>query len=50
MHLSALDLLLVTVFVSPLEDTFVTGVQAACNLQFEDRVGPGDITGRKVCH
>lgn len=49
MHLSASDLLLVTVFVSPL-DTFVTGVQAACNLQFEDRVGPGDITGRKVCH
>lgn len=48
MHVSASSLLLVIVFRFPLENVLVTGVQEACTLQFEERVGPDDITGRKV--
>ena len=50
MHVSASGLLLVIIFLFPLENMFITGVQEACNLQFEDRVEPDDITGRKVSH
>ena len=50
MHVSASGLLLVIIFLFPLENMFITGVQEACTLQFEDRVEPDDITERKVSH
>ena len=48
--MSASGLLLVIVFLFPAENMLITGVQEACILQFEDRVGPDGIAGRKVSH